>query len=259
MTSKRPLFRARRPTLVLALGIGFTAILGLVIFSPFALAELAHSRLNWSQLSNIGQTYGAVSALLSSLALAGVIISLLYQARASRTMNEQVTRTLHHELLRMEMGDPSLMTAVGAPWGLPIPAEASRIRQYLYIQMWVSFLAGNYLIGETDELAVRYIAANELFRSQAGRDYWKSVGQTQAEGSKGRRKQFFQILGEEYEKTLSNDVPISDPVKASEPRLPSGAGSVVHGNQAQRWGSIAVAATVGLLAGRLWRDKKVQQ
>jgi hypothetical protein len=39
------------------------AIIGLVILSPFALAELLHFRHNWSQLSNIGQTYGAVRVI----------------------------------------------------------------------------------------------------------------------------------------------------------------------------------------------------
>jgi hypothetical protein len=159
----------------------------------------------------------------------------------------------------MEMEDPSLMTAVGAPWGLPIPPETSPIRQYLFIQMWVSFLAGNYAIGETDELAVRYIAANELFRSQAGRDYWKSVGRTQAEGYKGRRKRFFQILGEEYEKNLSTNVPISDPVKESELHMSAGAPSLARTDQTQRWGLVALAAAVGLLAGRCWHDKKLQR
>jgi hypothetical protein len=49
--------------------------IGLVVLSPFALTELAHFRINWLQLSNIGQTYGAVSALLSSFALVGVAVA----------------------------------------------------------------------------------------------------------------------------------------------------------------------------------------
>lgn len=47
--------------------ISFTIIgLALVTFSPLALRALAAAThwLNWQQLSNIGQTYGAVSALL---------------------------------------------------------------------------------------------------------------------------------------------------------------------------------------------------
>ena len=46
---------------------------------------------------------------------------------------------LQQQLIRMEMDDPALMTAIGAPWGLPIPAESARIRDHLYIHMWATF------------------------------------------------------------------------------------------------------------------------
>jgi uncharacterized protein DUF6082 len=177
MTARRRLFPSRRHVLIAIMATGMIVILGLVLLSPFALRAIAHYQKDWSQLSYIGQTYSAVSALLSSLALAGVVVSLLYQARDSQTTHEQVTRTFHHELLKMEMEDPALMTAVGAPWDLSIPAESEPIRQYLYIQMWVSFLAGNYVIGETSEPVVRYIAEHEIFRSNAGRMYWQAAGQ----------------------------------------------------------------------------------
>jgi hypothetical protein len=85
MIVKRSPFVSRRPVFIVAGVFGLTTILGLVILSPFALGELARSRQDWPQLSNVGQTYGAVSALVSSFALGGVIISLLYQARDSRT------------------------------------------------------------------------------------------------------------------------------------------------------------------------------
>lgn len=75
-------------TITLA-GIAAIAFLALVILSPLALRTLARSfDLNWSNLSNVGQTYSAVSALLTALALGGVAISLLYQAKdVSRKMS----------------------------------------------------------------------------------------------------------------------------------------------------------------------------
>ena len=71
------------------------------------------------------------------------------------------------------------MTAGGAPWDLDIPSDSSSIRQFLYVQIWISFLGGNYTIGELPESAVRHIAAHELFRSEAGRNYWAAVGRVQ--------------------------------------------------------------------------------
>ena len=202
----------RHSFLIVGAMVGLAIILSLVILSPFGLAELARYGNEWSKLSNIGQTYGAVSALLSSLALGGVAISLLYQARDSRTAREQTTRTFHNELIKMELDDPGLMSAMGAPWGLEIPADSTTIREYLYVQMWVSFWAGNYVIGELPDMMIRHLAANELFRSSMGRIYWEAVGRLQLSHSGGRRHRYFRILDEEYRRVKSENIPVVERV-----------------------------------------------
>jgi len=237
---------------------GLIAIIGLVILSPFALTELAHSRHNWLQLSYIGQTYGAVSALLSSLALAGVVVSLLFHARDSQNAREQTTRTLQLELIRMQLEDPALMTAMGAPWGLDIPPENAPIREHLYVQMWVSFWAGNYTIGELPESAVRGLAEHELFRSRAGRNYWATVGQLQIANSKGRRNHFFRLLDDEYEKAISSRAPVAGPVKMSDASARPQALSVIRTTPVQQLCMVASATIIGTLAGRFWRRRKAQ-
>src|SRR5262245_47188884 len=85
----------------------FAAImLALLIISPIALQQLVRIHgVNWTRLSEIGQTYGAVSALLTALALGGVV-SLLYQARDVKAAREQASRTFHNELLKIEMENP---------------------------------------------------------------------------------------------------------------------------------------------------------
>ena len=68
---------------VIAVGAG---LLSLVLFSPLLLRELTHVKgIDWQQLSNVGQTYGAASAILSGIALVGVVFSLLVQARQAKT------------------------------------------------------------------------------------------------------------------------------------------------------------------------------
>src|SRR5690349_8108119 len=94
-------------------------MLFLVIISPAALNLVARiPGMNWARLSNVGQTYGAISALLTALALGGVVISLIYQARDVRTAREQASRAVHQELLKIEMEDPFYMEILGIPWGL---------------------------------------------------------------------------------------------------------------------------------------------
>jgi hypothetical protein len=238
---------SRRSLLLLAMGL--LVIIGIVIFSPLAIIELAHFRLNWIQLSNIGQTYGAVSALLSSLALAGVTVSLLYQSRNNQTAREQTTRSLQFELLRMAMSDPSLMTASGAPWDLDIPSDSSSIRQFLYIQIWVSFLGGNYTIGELPESAVRHLAAHEIFRSEAGRNYWAAVGQVQTEDSRGRRRKFFCILDDEYNKVMLSGIPIAKPIEVRDSPTEALTSTVVRLKRIQQLRTLIVTAAIGILAG----------
>lgn len=244
-----------RPIAIIALCFGLVIILGLVVISPLALDVFSGYRLNWPELSNIGQTYGAVSALLSSLALFGVIVSLLFQARDSRAAHEQVTRTFHFDLLKMAMDDPALMTAVGAPWGLPIPRESQRIRQHLYIQMWVSFLVGNYVIGESSESLVRYVAAHELFRSEAGRSYWEAIGRVELGLNRGRRRRFYSILDEEYTKVLAEGVPVSPPVESSRPSASARTMKTQRRRRLCQMG-ITAATVAGLLARCFWRHRR---
>ena len=111
------------------------------------------------------------------------------------------------------MDDPTLMTAMGAPWGLPIPAESARIRDHLYIHMWANFWAGNYVIGELNAAAVRWVARAELFSSKAGRTYWAAVRERILGTNDGKYLRFARIVDEEYQKVIASNVPVADPVR----------------------------------------------
>lgn len=234
---------------VVLLATGLIAIIGLVVLSPFALTELADFKINWLKLSNVGQTYGAVSALLSSFALVGIAVSLLYQSRDNQNAREQTTRNLQFELIRMAMGDPSLMTASGAPWDLDIPPDSSSIRQFLYVQLWVSFLGGNFTIGELPESAVRHIAGHELFRSEAGRNYWAAVGQVQTANSSGRRKRFFHILDDEYRKAISSGISTATPIKTGNSRGEPLGSVAFQKKRTRQLCTLVVATAISVLAG----------
>jgi hypothetical protein len=212
---------SRRLPIRHGLRITFTAVacliaISLIAFSPVALTRLEGLSKEWGKLSNIGQAYGAISALISSLALAGVIVSLLYQARAGHTAREQSMRTLQQELIRMEMADPTLMTAMGAPWGLPIAAESAKIREHLYIHMWTTFWAGNYVVGELTAPAVRKLVRSELFNSRAGRTYWAAIRGNVLSTNEGKYRHFALIVDEVYRKVIANNTPVADPVRVTD-------------------------------------------
>ena len=156
------------------------------------------------------------------------------------------------------MDDPKLMTALGAPWGLPIPTESAAVREFLYIRMWTTFLAGNFAIGEITESEVHYIAANEILGSQAGRAYWVAVGKAQVNYSTGRRQRFYRILDEEYRKIIAGNVPAAEPINEStsletksiySPHAPKS----MRQDQVERLGIAAFAVIIGAIADRAWQ------
>src|SRR2546421_11244030 len=72
--------RPRRLPLVAAVAVAVAA----VVLSPFLLGALGGFGVNWTRLSEIGQTYGAGSAVLSALALGAGAMSVTIQARQGR-------------------------------------------------------------------------------------------------------------------------------------------------------------------------------
>jgi Family of unknown function (DUF6082) len=92
--------------------------LGMIVFSPLLLRELDRfTRTDWSRLSEIGQTYGAASAILAMLALGAVAASLLFQARQTKSANIQAIREFHLELTKMALDNPRLYLP---SWGHPV-------------------------------------------------------------------------------------------------------------------------------------------
>jgi hypothetical protein len=251
---KRRLSIGRGLRVVLAIVAGLIT-LSLVIFSPFAITRLQGLSKEWAELSDIGSTYGGISALISSLALGAVVVSLIYQARAGHTAREQSIRSLQQQLIRMEMDDPALMTAMGAPWGLPIPAESAEIRAYLYIHMWTTFWAGNYVVGELTGQAARKLVKNELFNSIAGRKYWTTIRENVLSTNEGKYRHFALIVDEEYWKVVASDAPVAQPVRATGYRDDPEPG---RKREYLRLALLGATLIIGILTGRKlghWRRK----
>lgn len=223
----------------------------LVILSPLALREFGNStRTNWSQLSSIGQTYGAISALLTAMALIGVVASLLFQARDVRLSKEQAIRAFQHELIRMELDDPLYMNALGAPWDMPIPPEQDRIREFLYIHMWVSFWQTFYVMGMMPEDQLRRACERELFYGEPGRRYWEYSRETRPLYTKDRRVgEFHRILEEEYRRAVASRPKVTQTVRTNQSPDAAPKGDMTRA--AKIVGNLLMAAATGALVDRI--------
>lgn len=194
-----------KPVLAAFLSFLIILILALIVLSPAALEQASKVRgVNWGLLSNIGQTYGAVSALLSALALGGVVASLFYQARDVRSAAEQASRTFHFDLLKMEMNDPFYAGILRSPGGEPDDYDS--LRKHNFIHMWVTYWEARYNLRESSDQEVRYIAANELLNSIEGRRYWSHVRAIKLAGYRGRLARFTRIVDDEYSKAINHSI-----------------------------------------------------
>lgn len=122
--SRRTRNRSTRSTLTTAvvLLIAATAV-ALIGVSPIALGAFHGPTDKWERFSFIGQTYGAASAIVSVLALVGIVMTLSYQARETKLAREETRRQAVSDLLKMAMEDPDLDEC----WG-PVPGPRSRTR-----------------------------------------------------------------------------------------------------------------------------------
>ncbi|MFC9848805.1 DUF6082 family protein [Streptomyces sp. NPDC060223] len=173
----------------------------LVLLSPLALRAFgpsdSGSDRDWQRVGNVAQAYGAVSALIAGLALAGIGASLVFQARESKANREQGMRTAHTELIRMAMTDPSLM----ACWGR-LDANTSEVarRQHLYLNLVLSHWEMMYELGALTDSQLRQ-AAESIFRAAPGRAFWAASRDARSDAAGTRRaRRCHQLLDESYER-----------------------------------------------------------
>jgi hypothetical protein len=195
--------KRRRPVKLL---IAFTITAALVVFlssvflSPLALRDIDHLRnVNWKELSYVGQTYGAISALLAATALTGVVVSINLQIRDSRAERWAETRARHYELMRMALDEPLYMSAFSWP---DITDESKRLG--VYINLLLSLWETQWEFGDIPERQLRQHLAGAL-STRAGREYWANAGtdRRRYDSNTRRQREFNRIAEEVYSETVA--------------------------------------------------------
>ncbi|GAA4586150.1 hypothetical protein GCM10023194_31480 [Planotetraspora phitsanulokensis] len=185
------------------------------MISPLFLESLAEFDVSWPLLANVGQTYDAVAALVTTLALLGVVGSLIMQARDVHVARLEGRRASHRELVRMALDDPVYRRA----WAVSIPGadQYDRTRQHMYINLVVSFWGTGLELGTISEEELHYEAMT-LFDGEAGRRYWKVARDIRIRTAEGPQRRFVRIMEAAYVEALSAGppaVPSEDPASAA--------------------------------------------
>ncbi|MET0493435.1 MAG: DUF6082 family protein [Actinoplanes sp.] len=187
---------------IAAWSIGTVALTVVTLLAGVGIAAMLGRRGNaadWSKWSDVGQTFGVLSSIISSLALAALLITARMQFREMQENRKELehqrlslarnhsefARTaeanrglLHLEILKLAINDPKLAEV----WPSFAPnLSVDQNRQYLYANVIYQFQltlmkVTGYDYGDEDVLDVmRY-----LFTSPVMREYWEAAAQARS-------------------------------------------------------------------------------
>lgn len=221
---------------------GIIAVLFIVAFSPLALRGMSVlPGMNWGELSNVGQTYGAVSAILSALALIGVAISVALQRRESRFSRLEASRTRHHEMVLLALENPSYLQVIEGPSHLALDVRRFFVYINLYLQYW-------QMLWEFSDISVEELRvhARGIFSNDVGCEYWRRNGYLrQRNDNTKKEREFDRILDAVYREVVASGVSPA-PVLDSESIAPIGRNRV----DSKACVTVAAVLVCGMVLGR---------
>jgi hypothetical protein len=230
-------FRSPRSFFIL-IAASMTAVL-CAIASPLVLAAVDRSvDLNWVRLSNIGQAYGAASAALSALAVAGVGASIIYQARAVGYQRQQAVREQQRHLLSLLLADPE--TYAPAYWSGAATLEPVQLRRRTFVLLSITYLYFGYNSGLYTEKTLTTESLPAIFSTEVGREFWASARVDWLYSDSRQERRFGRIVDENYQKSIREPL---DAAPSSMATL-----SVTRASKTVTCVSIAFGA-IGLIAG----------
>jgi hypothetical protein len=239
----------RRAVRVALLLLACAIVLAIVAASPLALKGLGSLHgWRWWRLSNIGQTYGAASALLTALALIGVAGSIFLQAKEINANREQSSREHHAHLVEMALEDPVYQRC----WGIePSRLAPDAFRQRSYLNLIVSHWERDYRVNGIAEHTLRGNLA-QLFQGEAARQWWADTGDFRKASATSRRdKRVWRIADKEFRKAISSGPPT---VAAQAPSTPVPADHRAARNALLKTGAaVLLGAIGGAILGQSYR------
>jgi ABC-type multidrug transport system fused ATPase/permease subunit len=165
---------SKRSWYVVAATGGCVAFILGIFLSPYLLDLISWGDADdVTRRSNIGQSYGAIAALLSGLALVGVALSLVLQRVQSYQDRSQAARDVHMRLIEQAIRSRHFAEAWGA-YGTRRSHRTWRDEAYVNLivsQWWVLYDLGS--LGDAELLS----NASSLFRGHVGRQYWSRVSE----------------------------------------------------------------------------------
>jgi Family of unknown function (DUF6082) len=219
-------------------GIPALALIGsaLILASPLALAWVGRVHTDWPLLGNVGQAYGGMSALISGIALLGVVASLVIQRRQHYLDANAFIRQRQSELFGLIREDPHLYwPLLGADIDDP-----DAVRRHTFRVEWFTYLLAGFESGYYSEDELRHEAFPALFRRERNRNYWeRASGHWRMQIKTRGAQSFVRIADEELAVASATGPGLEDPMRRNDRRDGLAATAVI----------LLGVAGVGALAG----------
>jgi hypothetical protein len=169
----RVAYRRRRLWLIAFLVIVSIATLLVAPLLLILVEKILPQTDNWSGLSNVGQSFTGISAILSALALGAIAYTSRLQSRQVRTSQIQAVRTAQFDLMRMAIIDEGLASVLGYDKSTGMDFGSWKVVGYR--NLWFMYLQMSFRVEELSERGLRRALSLELFNSPESLDYWNAI------------------------------------------------------------------------------------
>src|SRR5262245_37780598 len=171
----------RASVVVMAIVTGLAAI----VVSPLLFRALAQYATGWTDMANVGEAYGGIAALLSGLALGGVVISLLLQWRQNSANRTVAIRQHHVELIKLGIQEPLLFERMS---GATIDRKTVVLQ--MHANLWIGHWAMLWDLKYCDEGQLRHMVGRFFGVDSVARDWWLAHGPMWSTRWTQRRRRF---------------------------------------------------------------------
>jgi len=184
--------------------LAFTAAMAVVILFPLLLGRMFISDgADYSRISDIGQSYGAASAIISTVALGVVLVGLVMQHQQFRSGRRQALSALTDDLVRLAMDEPIYRQC----WGARTAPDDVDEALFYYCNSVIKSWKVAWELRELTEVQVRSYLAN-FFDSEVPRLFWHMHGDWHMRARRrNRRDRFLALVNEEYLRAVRSGPP----------------------------------------------------
>jgi hypothetical protein len=191
---------SRRLLVMLIAASAFAAAMAGVLLLPLILGRVFTAEGDYSRISNIGQAYGAASAVISAVALGVVVIQQYRQAHRARL---QTILDMTEDLVQLAMDQPMYRQCWGARMA---PDDIDEALFYYCNRMMNSWKAAWELRELPEAQARAYLTS--FFQSEIPRLFWHQHGHLQMQAKlTNRRARFIVMINEEYLRAIRTGPP----------------------------------------------------